>query len=427
MWCGLRATISRRTPVAEQLPIRKYITVWVMKRKNNPRKSGKPPTVSYTLQWVLYGKKHVMSLGRGATRAYADRAKREKEEELNNPGHQGFLEPITWQDFRKKYLDLTYPGHDLEGPARKEASRQWGKGLTTMLRERAAMDAFEESGLKGKDLWCQNIPPTSREDFINGRLKDAAPATVESDLGALRYLFGLMEDWRHRPRNSNPFAGKGKSALEDRRKIRHDEDDGDEGYYTLPELQALLRRADEEVLADPDNWTKKRLRALVYFMAYTGCRIKEAIHLDWDKDVDLAAGIVWLRHKRGNRLKTKASAAPLGLPDILVRVLTEWKEVRRDGCPWVFANASGKPWVSAGPGYRHLDQLKTLAERAGLHHATWKMFRHSFDTHGKGRFGMSKEQMQAQLRHTTTDTQKHYDHADLQNLRDAVKGIDYGK
>jgi len=30
-----------------------------------------------------------------------------------------------------------------------------------------------------------------------------------------------------------------------------------------------------------------------------------------------------------------------------------------------------------------------------------------------------------QLRHTTTDTQKHYDHDDLANLREAVKGIDF--
>src|SRR5262249_20259375 len=94
-------------------------------------------------------------------------------------------------------------------------------------------------------------------------------------------------------------------------------------------------------------------------------------------------------------------------------------------CEWAFPNADGKPWRAAGPGYRHLDQLKALAGRAGVGHATWKMFRHSFDTHGKGRFGMTREQMKNQLRHTTTNTQKHYDHDDLQNLRDAVTGIDF--
>ena len=40
--------------MAESLPVRKYVPVWVMKRKNNPRQNGKPATISYTLQWVIY-------------------------------------------------------------------------------------------------------------------------------------------------------------------------------------------------------------------------------------------------------------------------------------------------------------------------------------------------------------------------------------
>jgi hypothetical protein len=48
-------------------------------------------------------------------------------------------------------------------------------------------------------------------------------------------------------------------------------------------------------------------------------------------------------------------------------------------------------------------------------------------TLGKGHFGMAAEQVRAQLRHTSTDTQKHYTHDDLQNLREAVKGIDFRK
>src|SRR5260370_22379018 len=57
--------------MAEQLPLRKYVKVWIMKRKNNPRKGGRPPTTSYTLQWLLSGEKHVRSLGTGATLASA--------------------------------------------------------------------------------------------------------------------------------------------------------------------------------------------------------------------------------------------------------------------------------------------------------------------------------------------------------------------
>jgi integrase len=91
----------------------------------------------------------------------------------------------------------------------------------------------------------------------------------------------------------------------------------------------------------------------------------------------------------------------------------------------VFPNADKKPWKRGGPGCRHIDQLKELAKRAGIQDATWKKFRHSLSTHGKGRFGMTKEQVRAQLRHATDETQRHYDHDDLANLRQAVKEIDW--
>jgi hypothetical protein len=41
------------------------------------------------------------------------------------------------------------------------------------------------------------------------------------------------------------------------------------------------------------------------------------------------------------------------------------------------------------------------------------------------RFGMTREQVQAHLRHPTVETQNTYTHDDLANLRRAVKGIDF--
>jgi integrase len=173
---------------------------------------------------------------------------------------------------------------------------------------------------------------------------------------------------------------------------------------------------------------------LVYFEAYTGARVGEALHLEWDREVNLAGGarakevdfglgVAFLNWKSEHGLKTAGSEAPIGLPDALLAVLRDWKQHQR--CRWVFPNADGNPWTSGGPGYKHLDHLKALATRAGVKHATWKMFRHSLNTHGKQWFGLSKEQMQVQLRHEDEETQHHYDHADLANLRAAVKDIDF--
>jgi hypothetical protein len=68
---------------------------------------------------------------------------------------------------------------------------------------------------------------------------------------------------------------------------------------------------------------------------------------------------------------------------------------------------------------------KALAARAGISHATWKMFRHSMTTHGKQWFGINKAQMSVQLRHDDEETQEWYDSADLANLRAAMRGIDF--
>ncbi|MGO8751620.1 MAG: hypothetical protein ACLQNE_37235 [Thermoguttaceae bacterium] len=53
------------------------------------------------------------------------------------------------------------------------------------------------------------------------------------------------------------------------------------------------------------------------------------------------------------------------------------------------------------------------------------MFRHTWTTLGKSAFGLSKEQVKAALRHTTTDTQHHYTHADLDGLRQIANSVKF--
>lgn len=409
--------------MAEQLPVRKYVKVWVMRRKNNPRKGGKNPTVSYTLQWVVYGQKSVMSLGRGATLAYAKRMAAEKEKDLNEESPSARLEPITWEDFRKKYLDTYYPGHDLPLEERKEAQKKWGKTWSSMRSERLAMDNFTRLI---KPDWCHLVTTAQREKFVADRLAEVpSPASVDADLRVLRAVFNIMEEWKHRPENSNPFAGRGKATVGSRRKrakAREVEPLGKkEKHYTFEEVKAILALASKEVAEDP-TFQKKRLRALVYCIAYTGCRFAEAVHLEW-KDIEWDQSVAWLYFKIENDLKTDGSQAPFGLPDKLLEVLREWEKEKT--CSWVFPNNKQKPWKTGSVTYRPFDQMQALGERAGVKDANFKRFRHALATHGKGRFGMSTEQIKAQLRHTTTDTQRHYTHDDLANLRDAVKKVDF--
>ncbi len=411
--------------MAEKLPVRKYVRVWVMKRKNNARKEGKAATTSYTLQWTIYGKKEVMSLGRGATLAYAKRMATEKEKEINSESPSETLEPITWSEFRKKYLDTFYPGHDKPTKERKPLQSKWNKSFSSLRSERLAMENFSRLV---KPEWCHDMTSATREAFVRDRLAEVpSPASVDADLRVLRSLFNIMEEWKHRAEGTNPFSGRGKATVGARRKRvqeRMQEAAGKKRHYSFEEVNAILTQATNEV-AEADEktlWAKRRLRALVYFVAYTGCRISEAVHLEW-QDIDFDKSVAWLYFKVENDLKTEGSQAPFGLPPRLIEVLRDWEQDKT--CSWVFPNSHDKPWKTGGPGYRPFDQLKELGKNAGVDDANWKRFRHAISTHGKQRFKMTAEQVRAQLRHTTEETQKHYTHDDLANLRDAVENIDF--
>ena len=157
-------------------------------------------------------------------------------------------------------------------------------------------------------------------------------------------------------------------------------------------------------------------------MAYTGCRFGEAVHLEW-KDGDWDASVAFLFFKIESDLKTEGSQAPFDLPDRLIGVLKDWKA--DETCGWVFPNNKQKPWKTGSVSYRPFDQMQALGERAGVKGANFKRFRSALATHGKQRFGMTAEQVRAQLRHTTLETQKHYEKDDLANLRGAMKGVDF--
>jgi integrase len=425
----------------QMLPVRKYVRVWLKRRKNPPRGDG-TCTTSYTLEWVEYGQRRFLSLGRHATAVYARTERARKEQELNAPEARESLVPVSWADFRKAYLDTTYPGHDLPPTERKAAASAWSKSFNTMRSERLSLDNFQRlvvESLGRANTWCHEFTSADREQFAAGRLKEVGSGeSVDADLRNLRTVFNVMEEWNHRPKGTNPFAGRKRATVGTRRKrAKAAAGPGEKKakLYTREQILALLTRADQDVAEQPDRWERRRLRALVYFEAYTGARIGEVLHLEWDrairlagggsaKEVDFGRGVAFLCWKAEHGLKTDGSEAPIGLPDALLAVLRDWKSHRKGR--WVFPNADGNPWVTGGPGYRPLDQLKELAGRAGIAHATWKMFRHSLTTHGKQWFGLTEEQVQAQLRHEDVETQKHYEHADLANLREAVKDIDFG-
>src|SRR3954447_17384871 len=145
--------VLREPDMPEQLPVRKYIKVWVKRRKNPTKKNGRQ-TTSLTLEWVEYGRRSFMSLGKGATMAYATAMAKAKEAELNNPRQIESLKPITWKDFTEEYLEKTYPGYDLPVKNRREAAKGWRKSDSSRRTEHRVLRDFARIV---KPEWCHDI------------------------------------------------------------------------------------------------------------------------------------------------------------------------------------------------------------------------------------------------------------------------------
>ena len=154
--------------MTEQLPVRKYVTVWIKNRKNPPRNDGSE-TVSRTLEWVEFGERRFLSLGKNATLAYARQAKMQKEKELNDPERRESLVPASWDAFQKKYLDTYYPGHDLPPAERKVKAKEWGKSFNTMRAEKLTINNCTRLLAPG---WCHEITAEARETFVQKRLAE---------------------------------------------------------------------------------------------------------------------------------------------------------------------------------------------------------------------------------------------------------------
>jgi integrase len=285
----------------------------------------------------------------------------EMEAKLNAPSQRESIKPVRWKDVIKEYLDKTYAGHDLPTKERKSKEKDWKKSSGTFKRENLAIRCFERLC---KPDWCHELTSKDRDRFVTGRLDEVgSPATVDAELRALHALVEVMEEWVYRTKGENPFAGKAK--VEGRRRRKEQAQDKAEKHYGFEEVKTLLTLATKEA-QDSSTVEKKRLRVLVYFVAYTGCRINEAIHLEW-QDIDFEKGIAWLYFKVENDLKTEGSQAPFSLPERLLAALREWKDDNdRIDCSWVFANSRKKPWKGGVPGYRPFDQMQALGKRAGI-------------------------------------------------------------
>jgi integrase len=247
-----------------------------------------------------------------------------------------------------------------------------------------------------------------------------APLTRLSLLRAFRsacragVALGLLE--------ADPFAFRGPrqwfaaGALAPPERKRH---------HAASDIGRVLALADRECelaaeLSHPVEWRARRLRALAYLAAYTGARRNELLGARV-ADVDPRSRLLWLRPNAARPLKTASSAAPLPIADPAALVLARW--VVRCDSEWLFPGSRRRtPWLGGLPGYRPGDCLKALGERAGVEGFTFQSLRHSWATLAEG-WGLGELEVQRILRHARPQTQLHYRHPDLDQMRAAVDRI----
>jgi integrase len=262
----------------------------------------------------------------------------------------------------------------------------------------------------------RDVDPDAIADWLRQHA-DRAPITNRSLLSAFRAAcsYGVYKGWIR-----NPFEFRRLDDWFSADEIEPDDEEPFPHHRTAEEIQAILRLADREALAGA--WKAARLRALVYTAAFTGAHKNEILGLR-KCDVDLDASVIKIRSHAQKKLKNAARAARIPIAGPLLKVLKAWmRQTQRS--EWLFPNAVDRPWLHGRHGYRALDQVKQLGERAGVEGLTLIAFRHTFATLAED-WGIGELMLQRLLRHSNRRSQRSYRHQDLELMARAIGKVDY--
>lgn len=302
---------------------------------------------------------------------------------------------ISFARFEAEVLGLYSP------PQRRKATRD---KMSKVLREVAELGVRRTS----------DLTPSLVVRWLAAH-SNRRPATNRSYLGSLRAAtnIGKKLGWLR----ATPWDVRSDWIPAD---VEDDAEPLPRRHLTVLEMVRVLDQADVEAIQG--SWHAARLQALVYTYAYTGLRKNEALGL-LVADVAIADRYLDVRGRRNRRLKTRSSRRRIAIHPELAVVLSRW--LPRTECEWVFPSLRREsPWLNGPKGGKALDQVKALAERAGIEGVTIQAFRRSLATHAR-RFGLGPLEVRDLLGHSTEKTQDWYLEDDIEDQRAAIGKIDY--
>jgi len=235
-------------------------------------------------------------------------------------------------------------------------------------------------------LRLDQVGPENQQVFVN-QLAGASRKTVLNILSTLSSMLATAKNWGY---------SSGEIAL--RKLVLPERNVHVPAHFTRSRVESILSLANEP-------W-----RTFFIVLALTGLRAGEALGLQWP-DIDFHHKCIHVRRSawygKAQSTKSKASAAPVTLPDALANILRKYHSIWTANAEgWLFATRNNRPPSSNNVvEYRLWPILDALdIPRCGLH-----AFRHSVASFIVDA-GYSPEVAKQQLRHTDARTTLNYIH-----------------
>lgn len=299
------------------------------------------------------------------------------------------MERMSWGEFATR-VDRIYTG-----PHRAAGTR---KKMEYVLRLCRGMGAESPSDLTTEFL----------AGFVAARSESVSLNTIRGELRYLKAAVNLAveEEWvRKRPRWKRVWPRK---SVKVRSKL-----------HSIEAVARVLGHLERSAA----DWEGKRLHALFAVYAYTGMRLREALHLRME-DVRLGDRIIDVRHRAENRLKAESAEGPVPIPEELAEVLAGWLPLAGPG--WLFPGRKGRgPWTGGAYGSRPTEAIRKAGEALGIPVLTPFALRGTFATHAREEWGLNARQLMRILRHTTEATQEAYLHRDTTRMVASVAAVSY--
>lgn len=253
-----------------------------------------------------------------------------------------------------------------------------------------------------KDKPLRLVTNQDIENFKNIRLEEVKNTTTNIDLKTIRAIFNIALKWNWI--NNNPMKGVKLLLISQKEKLA----------FTESELTLII-----------NNICDSKLRSIVLFASYTGCRLNEILNIQW-KDINFEENILSIRNKENFKTKT-GKIRQIPISDNLLNLLNEILEqvpsknilTIYEPTSYIFQNSKKKRFIVSFISMKFKNVLRKLNLPEKYH---FHCLRHTFITN-LIKSGVNINYVKEIAGHSAIQTTMNYIHIVTDDLREAVNQI----